>query len=95
MTQPTPQNQEIVDVDVLSFDRLFDPSLMSLGVDTYQRGFVWSDEKIQQLIDDLAEFQNRNGSFLRDRLDFRAQVADLLFLVLGEFLPAPGSQVRY
>jgi hypothetical protein len=61
MTQPTPQNQEIVDVDVLSFDRLFDPSLMSLGVDTYQRGFVWSDEKIQQLIDDLAEYQAEGG----------------------------------
>lgn len=57
MTQPTPQNQEIVDVGVRSFSELFDPSLMSLGVDTYQRGFVWSDEKVLQLIDDLADYQ--------------------------------------
>ncbi len=61
MTLPTPQNQEIVDVDVRSFEELFDPSLMPLGVDTYQRGFVWSDEKIQQLIGDLADYQEESG----------------------------------
>lgn len=61
MILTTPQNQEIVDVGVRSFDELFDPSLMSLGVDTYQRGFVWSDEKIQQLIDDLVAYQAEPG----------------------------------
>lgn len=46
-----------VDVDVLTFSELFGASLPPLAVDTYQRGFVWSNEKIQQLADDLAEYQ--------------------------------------
>jgi hypothetical protein len=61
MTHHTPQNQEIVDVDVLSFDKLFDPSRMPLAVDTYQRGFVWNDDKIQQMIADLASYQAEAG----------------------------------
>lgn len=46
-----------VDVSVLSFSQLFAESPLPLAVDTYQRGFVWNDEKIRQLSDDLAQYQ--------------------------------------
>ncbi len=46
-----------VDVDVLSFSRLFEDSAFPMAVDTYQRGFVWGDDKIRQLADDLVAFQ--------------------------------------
>lgn len=52
MSAPVP-----VDVDVLHFSELFGASLPQLAVDSYQRGFVWIDEKIQQLADDLADYQ--------------------------------------
>jgi len=50
-------NQENVDVGVLSFSELFEESPLPLAVDTYQRGFVWNDEKIRQLSDDLVQYQ--------------------------------------
>ncbi len=46
-----------VDVSVQSFTHLFDEGEFALAVDTYQRGFVWSDEKVKQLIDDLLAYQ--------------------------------------
>lgn len=47
-----------VEVDVLSFSKLFDESIFPMAVDTYQRGFVWNDDKVQQLVDDLAAYQS-------------------------------------
>jgi len=47
-----------VEVDVLSFSALFLDSLYPLAVDTYQRGFVWNNDKVGQLCDDLATFQS-------------------------------------
>jgi len=52
MSTPIP-----AEVDVLSFSKLFDESSFPLAVDTYQRGFVWNDDKIRQLADDLATYQ--------------------------------------
>ena len=46
-----------VQVDVLSFSKLFEDSALPMAVDTYQRGFVWNDDKIRQLADDLAVYQ--------------------------------------
>jgi hypothetical protein len=46
-----------VDVDVCSFNELFAPENWPLAVDTYQRGFVWRNDKIAQLIDDLVAYQ--------------------------------------
>ncbi|NYT45630.1 DUF262 domain-containing protein [Alcaligenaceae bacterium] len=46
-----------VRVSVRSFSDLFGRSKHPFAVDTYQRGFVWNDEKIRQLADDLAEYQ--------------------------------------
>jgi uncharacterized protein with ParB-like and HNH nuclease domain len=54
-------NQENVEVDDLSFSQLFATSLLPLAVDTYQRGFVWNDEKIRQLSDDLAQYQTESA----------------------------------
>jgi uncharacterized protein with ParB-like and HNH nuclease domain len=54
-------NQENVEVDVLSFSQLFATSPLPLAVDTYQRGFVWNDEKIRQLSDDLAQYQTETA----------------------------------
>ena len=47
-----------VEVSVLSFDELFAASSWPLAVDTYQRDFVWSNERIRQLVDDLANYQS-------------------------------------
>ncbi len=46
-----------VEVEVLSFSKLFEDSPFPMAVDTYQRGFVWSDDKIRQLADDLVAYQ--------------------------------------
>jgi len=46
-----------VEVDVLSFSQLFEDSPFPMAVDTYQRGFVWNDDKVRQLVDDLASYQ--------------------------------------
>jgi hypothetical protein len=46
-----------VEVTVLSFCQLFLDSSLPLALDTYQRGFVWNDEKVRQLADDLADYQ--------------------------------------
>lgn len=46
-----------VQVDVLSFSELFEDSPFPMAVDTYQRGFVWSDDKVRQLADDLVTYQ--------------------------------------
>lgn len=51
-----------VKVEVMSFSDLFETSTLPLGVDTYQRGFVWGDEKIRQLADDLVEYQEKETS---------------------------------
>lgn len=45
-------------VEVLSFAELFADSAFPLAVDTYQRGFVWNDDKIRQLADDLTAYQS-------------------------------------
>lgn len=50
-------NTSSVEVSVLSLAELFRVSSLPLAVDTYQRGFVWNDEKILQLADDLADYQ--------------------------------------
>lgn len=46
-----------VDVSVKSFIDLFEMSPFPLAVDTYQRGFVWNDDKVRQLIEDLNAFE--------------------------------------
>lgn len=46
-----------VHVEVLSFASLFNESAFPLAVDTYQRGFVWKDDKVRQLADDLSAYQ--------------------------------------
>ena len=43
-----------VGVSVLSFVNLFGASSLPLAVDTYQRDFVWNDERIRQLVEDLS-----------------------------------------
>ena len=52
---------EAVNVNVLSFSELFEESSFPLAVDTYQRGFVWNDEKILQMSKDLHEYQKVAG----------------------------------
>lgn len=56
MTIPTPRP---IEVDVLNFSQLFEGTAFALAVDTYQRGFVWNDEKITQLTNDLAQYQRK------------------------------------
>lgn len=47
----------LVRVNVRSFSELFDKSKHPFAVDTYQRGFIWNNEKIRQLADDLTDYQ--------------------------------------
>lgn len=49
-----------VEVNVQSFSKLFGETTFPLAVDTYQRGFVWNDEKVRQLADDLVAYQTKN-----------------------------------
>jgi hypothetical protein len=58
MTQTSSDSQE-VRVTVKSFDRLFAEAGLPLALDTYQRGFVWKDEKVDQLHEDLITHQQR------------------------------------
>lgn len=46
-----------VHVGVSSFNQLFGATDWPLAVDTYQRGFVWSEDKMRQLLDDLCDYQ--------------------------------------
>ncbi|MFC7411815.1 DUF262 domain-containing protein [Hydrogenophaga atypica] len=48
-----------VRVEVLSFASLFNESADPLAVDTYQRGFVWNEDKVRQLADDLSAYQQK------------------------------------
>lgn len=57
MTEKHDARGEGVDVDVRSFNGLFRSGDFALALDTYQRGFVWSDDKVEQLIKDLTEYQ--------------------------------------
>ena len=50
-----------VHVAVKSFSELFKSSTLPIAVDTYQRGFVWGEDKILQLADDLAQYQQLEG----------------------------------
>lgn len=49
-----------VEVEVLSFAKLFEDSAFPLAVDTYQRGFVWNEDKVRQLADDLSAYQKES-----------------------------------
>lgn len=42
-----------VEVSVQSFNKFFSESAFPIAVDTYQRGFVWNEEKVAQLAEDL------------------------------------------
>lgn len=46
-------NASPVEVSVQSFDEFFAESAFPIAVDTYQRGFVWNEEKVAQLAEDL------------------------------------------
>lgn len=48
---------DLATVSVKSFNRLFAETDWPLAVDTYQRGFVWNDDKMRQLLDDLRDYQ--------------------------------------
>lgn len=48
---------ELATVSVKSFNELFTETDWPLAVDTYQRGFVWADVKMLQLLVDLRDYQ--------------------------------------
>lgn len=53
-----------VEVSVQSLTHLFANTEHPLAMDTYQRGFVWNDDKIRQLADDLIAYQSKADSKL-------------------------------
>lgn len=58
---PIDATPSLVDVDVLSFSSIFQNSTFPLALDSYQRGFVWSNDKVLQLADDLSLHQQNMG----------------------------------
>lgn len=50
-----------VDVDTHSFTTLLSNECLPLGLDSYQRGFVWGHDKTVQLVNDLNEFLEASG----------------------------------
>lgn len=73
-----------VDVQVLSFNALL-ASGAKLALDNYQRPYVWTQEKIHQLLDDLNEFHHKSdqsiyylGSLLLHR------TVDGMFVIDGQ-----------
>ena len=57
MTNGATETDGPIGVEVLSFSKLFRDSPLPLAVDTYQRDFIWDDEKIRQLAHDLTDYQ--------------------------------------
>lgn len=59
--EPQPGQPQPVDVAIQSFSQLFASAPLPIAVDTYQRGFVWGEDKILQLADDLLQYQELEG----------------------------------
>ena len=80
--------QTEVKVDVLSFSKLFEQSDLPIGVDTYQRGFVWDTEKIEQLKSDLLEYQQLEQPqppyYMGTILIHRDRESDTRFIIDGQ-----------
>lgn len=57
------QTEYNVKVKVCSFNDFFaKEAIYPVGIDTYQRPYIWGSEKVQELIDDLSEYlSNSNG----------------------------------
>jgi len=52
--------RELAIVSVKSFNDLFVDTDWPLAVDAYQRGFVWTQGKMRQLLDDLRDYQRQS-----------------------------------
>ena len=52
-----PSNQSDVGVSLRGFSELFATAIYDVALDSYQRPYVWTPEKIEQLIEDLREHQ--------------------------------------
>lgn len=55
--KPSSSGEE-VDVQVHTFSELFASDPWPVALDTYQRAFVWSKDKVRQLADDLLAYQD-------------------------------------
>ena len=76
-----------VKVEVLSVERLFNESEFSLAIDTYQRGFVWGEEKVGQLVNDLREYstqQNTPPYYMGTILLHRQEEKQKFFIIDGQ-----------
>lgn len=85
----TSDNQSTpVHVEDLSFASLFNKSAFPLAVDTYQRGFVWTDDKLRQLADDLSAYQqeadNKPSYYMGTVLIHRHADKEKHFLIDGQ-----------
>lgn len=56
---PSSSARESVEVSVISFTNLFVEARLPLAIDSYQRPYVWGNDKTSQLLDDLSEFGKR------------------------------------
>ncbi|NML42500.1 DUF262 domain-containing protein [Ramlibacter sp. G-1-2-2] len=77
-----------VSVGVQTFAQLFSGQGLPLAIDTYQRGFVWNDEKIKQLALDLAEYQDTQDPkpdyYMGTVLLHRNDAKQLRFIIDGQ-----------
>lgn len=52
---------EEIRVKVLSFNQLFADAQAPVALDSYQRPYVWNEEKTRQLVSDLKEYTEKGG----------------------------------
>jgi len=56
-------NNKTVSVEVKDFEKFFDDLKVPLALDmNYQRPYVWGEEKVSQLLDDLKYYQDQTGN---------------------------------
>jgi hypothetical protein len=59
--------QSPVRMYIRCFSKLLEKSKHPFAVDAYQRGFVWNDDKIQQLAENLTDYQFYHRSNQNDK----------------------------
>lgn len=71
-------------VVVLSFNRLMNVSERELKLDHYQRGFVWDEWRVRQLVDDLIEYARNQLPPAKNTPDYAYYMGTVLLSTEGE-----------
>lgn len=82
------ENLKQVKVEVLSMNQLFTNAIYPLALDNYQRPYVWTEEKVEQLLEDFQAFLRPNVAahdyFMGTLLLHRNDEKKRLFVIDGQ-----------